>query len=619
MAADESAMICYGFKEQYDEGIQGIQILEERNYRIMRTILEKDYQGASNYTAVQARRHLGKRQVSVDEQNFRLIKTSYDSCMDIESITQAGVTPLVSLLDDLNTIWPFTGGNLTSPATGDEDWASFSKAVLFLEKIDVHTVAKIYTGRDLVEPNNTVISIEPTKFSLDSYGEKDTVGNCTAAIAQALLGVGLPGNFTQDEATSIASGIAGLEASLTQQRLALLQRLQQGQAPGLEDGLELNPDGSISIAFEKVANSAPGLGLDTVVKGLVPSDYQLLNVTLSQATPGLFANTSAIISDTPKSVLQSWLAWRVIAARASIVESDSLAAWKKIGVHEVKVLATQKVKNMKRYIAYPSSPALDIKSPESLAKFYAGRNASADYFATTMSFHRWDVARKFGQLGKPINGEELDDGSTVMTVGANFEQLGNNIHIMAGIMELPSFSYDLPSYANFGGMGAVLGHEMVHGFDNTGRNFNPDGALATWWDNSTIKEFESRNECFVKQYSSYTIEGPHGLANVSGTLTLGENIADAGGLRAAYDTWKKLRADGKSNDWTIPGLEDFTPEQLFFILYGNMWCSSETPAQVDLANAHSPGPIRLVGGVDNSAAFGEAFSCPSKKPTCELW
>ncbi|KAK3335872.1 hypothetical protein B0T19DRAFT_471055 [Cercophora scortea] len=639
----------------------------------MRTILEKDYQGVSNYTAVQARCHLANRQVSVDEENFRLIKTSYDACMDVKSIKEADVTPIVSLLDDLHAIWPFTGGNLTSPPTSDEDWASFSEAVLFLEKLDIHT-------------NQTIITVEPAVYSLPSYDNKDTVGDYTVAIAQALLGVGLPGNFTEEEATSLASGIADLEASLNLERLTLLQMLQTEQAPAVEDGLPVNyqPDGSVLISPEVIAKYAPVLGIDAVVKGLVPSDYQLQNISLRLSTPGLYANIPEIVSGTPKSVLQSWIAWRTISVLAPIVESDSLAAWKKLGnvkvntskerwrtcikdvvdpqwkyitghfyldanfndktrnladematqirsefidriktlpwmSDEVKALATQKVKNMKQFIAYPSSPALDIKSPESLATFYAGRNASADYFATTISFNRWNVARKWGQLTKPINPDELDDGSTVISVGANFLQAGNNIHVMTGIMELPSFSYDLPSYANFGGMGAVLGHEMVHGFDNTGRNFNQDGALSVWWDNSTISEFENRTQCFVNQYSSYRIEGPQGIANISGAVTPGENIADAGGLRAAYDTWKKLRADGKSNDWTIPGLEDFTPEQLFFIFYGNLWCSSETPAQVDLANPHSPGPIRIIGGVDNSAAFREAFSCPSKKPTCELW
>ncbi len=174
------------------------------------------------------------------------------------------------------------------------------------------------------------------------------------------------------------------------------------------------------------------------------------------------------------------------------------------------------------------------------------------------------------------------------------------------------FHPSLPWYANYGGMGSILGHELTHGFDDTGREYDENGNHLPWWDNDTVAEFQRRAECFVGQFNNFTLDGPTGPLHVNGQLTLGENLADAGGLNVAYDTWIANRA---ALELSLPGLQMFTHEQLYFVFYANVWCSTRTPPPGD---THSPDMIRIKAMMQNSRAFKEAFNCSVKEPVCEL-
>jgi len=136
-----------------------------------------------------------------------------------------------------------------------------------------------------------------------------------------------------------------------------------------------------------------------------------------------------------------------------------------------------------------------------------------------------------------------------------------------------------------------------------------------------VDEFENRAQCFVEQYSEFSIESPSGeKIHVNGKLTLGENIADAGGLNAAFNAWKKREAENPGQE--LPGLQELTKEQLFFVSFGRVWCGkSRKEAAVDRirTDPHSPTWARVLGTVANAPGFSEAFNCPVRKPRCELW
>jgi endothelin-converting enzyme len=217
----------------------------------------------------------------------------------------------------------------------------------------------------------------------------------------------------------------------------------------------------------------------------------------------------------------------------------------------------------------------------------------------------------------PLNGE----GCSLLIKITDYNPPGNEIVFPAGIMQFPVFDVEVPSFVSYGAFGSVAGHELSHAFDSTGRHYDQNGNYTDWWNKNTVKEFESRAQCFVNQYGNYSVEGPDGKPlHVNGRLTLGENIADAGGLSASFASWQKRRAEKPNQD--LPGLEHFTQEQLFFVSYANWWCGTsrkETAINRIYTDPHAPKWARILGTMANSKDFRDSFNCPSKKPTCELW
>ena len=154
---------------------------------------------------------------------------------------------------------------------------------------------------------------------------------------------------------------------------------------------------------------------------------------------------------------------------------------------------------------------------------------------------------------------------TADTVNAYYNPPGNEIVFPAGIMQKPVFyAPTVPQYLSYGAFGSVSGHELSHAFDSTGRHYDETGNYTNWWDPSTVSAFQEKAQCFIDQYSDFTVSNPDGdPLNVNGRLTLGENIADAGGLNAAFKAWKAVEA--KKQSQLLPGLQHFSKEQMFFI------------------------------------------------------
>jgi endothelin-converting enzyme len=281
--------------------------------------------------------------------------------------------------------------------------------------------------------------------------------------------------------------------------------------------------------------------------------------------------------------------------------------------------AINKVHNIIQKIGYPTASP-DITNATQLHDYYATVNvSSSDFFANELSLRTFDVARGWAAIGKPVDREEW--GMSVPTVNAYYNPPGNEIVFPAGIMQFPVFDVQVPAYLSYGAFGSVAGHELSHAFDSTGRHYDENGNLTEWWTDDTVKAFKKRSECFVNQYANYTVEGPDGKPlHVNGRLTLGENIADAGGLSAGFQAWR--RRAGETPNEHLPGLEFFTQEQLFFVSYSNWWCGkSRKDAAIGkiYTDPHAPKWARVLGTMANSREFRESFQCKIKEPTCELW
>lgn len=229
----------------------------------------------------------------------------------------------------------------------------------------------------------------------------------------------------------------------------------------------------------------------------------------------------------------------------------------------------------------------------------------------------FEVHRELNKIGKPVDRSEWH--MTPPTVNAYYSPLENSINFPAGILQPPFFSDQRDLATNYGAIGSVMGHELTHGFDDQGRQFNAQGNLQDWWTPEDAKEFEKRAQCFIDEYSAYT---PVDDVHLNGKLTLGENTADNGGVHLAFMAlMQSLNGQPQSK------IDGFTPQQRFFIGYATVWCENVRPEQARLyaqTDPHSPGRARVNDVLGNMPEFREAFACREGQPmvhmpSCRVW
>lgn len=227
-----------------------------------------------------------------------------------------------------------------------------------------------------------------------------------------------------------------------------------------------------------------------------------------------------------------------------------------------------------------------------------------DFFGNYRRCSQWAYNDNINRLGKPVDKTEW--GMTPPTVNAYYSSQKNEIVFPAGILRFPFFDFEADDAINYGGIGAVIGHEMTHGFDDQGRQFDADGNLEDWWTKSDADEFKKRADQVVQQYGAYTVLD---TIHVNGKLTLGENLADLGGLSIAYEAFKNTK-QGKGTE----KIDGFTPDQRFFLNWAQVWRNNilpETAAQRIITDTHSPSMYRTNGPLINMDAFYKAFDVKS--------
>jgi endothelin-converting enzyme/putative endopeptidase len=240
-----------------------------------------------------------------------------------------------------------------------------------------------------------------------------------------------------------------------------------------------------------------------------------------------------------------------------------------------------------------------------------------DELGNVLRGREFEFHRQLAKIGKPVNRGEWQ--MTPPTVNAYYDPQMNDINFPAGTLQPPLFSAGSDDAPNYGDTGATIGHELTHGFDDEGRQFDAQGNLRDWWTPEDAKQFEQRASCICNQYSQYVVVDD---VKINGKLTLGEDVADLGGLMLAYMAWK----DETKNQKLEP-LEGFTPEQRFFIAYGQSWCGNtrdETKRLRATVDPHSPDKYRTNGVVSNTPEFQEAFHCKAGAPMvrenrCRVW
>jgi putative endopeptidase len=248
-----------------------------------------------------------------------------------------------------------------------------------------------------------------------------------------------------------------------------------------------------------------------------------------------------------------------------------------------------------------------------------------DYLGNMERSAEFERARNLAKLDKPV--DEKEWGMTPPTVNAYYSPSENDINFPAGILQPPFFDNSKDPAVNFGGIGTVIGHEMTHGFDDQGSKYDPKGNVRPWFTAEDRAKFTERTDCEVKEYDGFKVaEGQ----NLNGKLTLGENTADNGGIRIAYQALEEVLA--KQGAAAEPGYVDgkrdgYTPQQRFFLAFGQLWCQNQTEQSARVlakTDPHSTGEWRTKGTLQNFDEFGKAFGCKVGQPmmptnSCRVW
>ncbi|KAL2265836.1 hypothetical protein VTJ83DRAFT_6936 [Remersonia thermophila] len=663
-------MVCYGTFEHHGIDSDTSTAIGIRTRNLLRQIIESDNHGEA---AGVKSTFLKRRATNADEESFEMLRDAYAACMDGDTIQLLGASPLAQVVDNINAVWSANASTLNRRLS-ESDYEGLHAANILVSAYGVGAFYGYCDGESPVipDPLNTrtgrVCFTLPSTYqrNLSAYADPATMSAYANNVA-AVLRLVMPGTSAKT-ALSLAEAAVNFEA----ESVATFVENMPVVHSTAEFALELK-----NVTLSELAKIAPPLGLDKLVKALTPSGATPDSVLM--LSPKIWAAWSDVIKKHSPAAVHSFLVWQTVHAMAvnvydpTIEEifgmnsfrergnrclgmvndmlqhvldryyinatyteqahnavtrmTDNIQAQFKKQVSESKWMsakakqrAAAKIDRIQKNIGYPKSHP-DLRSAESVRSFYAGLNITAStHFANALNAQSHKTLRGYAQVGQAPDRGRMGD---IKQVNAFYDPLRNSIAILAGYSHLPAFHPSLPTFAQYGALGFIIGHEFAHSVDSSGRGFNEDGEARAWWDAETVAGFEERAQCFVDQYGSYTVEVPGGRANVNGNLTLGENLADAGGLRAAYDAWVVNR-DAMPSVWdqSLPGLEDFTHEQLFFLFYAHGFCDTTSPflmEQIYLPDEHSPHQVRILAGLDNSKAFKEAWKCKSKEPKCSLF
>ena len=595
--------------------------LQEQNYAALQQVLTEAARSAP----------------TAQDPSTRKLGTFYGTCMDSGAVESAGITPLTTALDRIGAIENRRG--VETVIAKLHRWG-IPAAFIFGAKPDAkrstRTIAEVYQA-GLGMPDRDYYTRS------DSAAEKIR-GEYVQHVTRMLQLAG------QDSAAAAGSAgaIMRLETALAN---ASMTREAQRDPESLYHL-------STAAGLRKMAPgfSWPGYWAQMGIKGV-----KEVNV----AQPKFLATVDSLLGVAPLSDWKSYLRWNVIANTAPALSSpfvkesfrfnstvlrgvsEMRPRWKRclaftdqalgeiLGqayvrknfTPQAKTRALEMVRNIREELN-DRIKGLPWMSQETKNKAYAKletiinkigypdtwRNYSTlearpgPFVTNFLLANEFEARRDLNKIGRPTDRAEW--GMTPPTVNASYNPLYNAISFPAGIMQPPFFDPKADDAVNYGGMGAVIGHEITHGFDDEGRQFDSEGNLSGWWTDADTKEFNRRADVVEKQFDGYVaVDSLH----VNGKLTLGENIADLGGLLISHGAYRRALA-GKPEPPRIDGL---TGDQRFFLAWAQIWRTKARPEFTRLmvnVDPHAPPEFRTIGPLSNIPAFARAFGCKPGDP-----
>ncbi len=582
--------------------------------------------------------------------NEQKIGDYYASCMNTDAIEKAGLTPLKAELGRIDALQSRDG--LTSLVAHDQ-------------RIHVAAFLDFSSQQDFKDATREIAVMDQGGLGLpekDYYLRTDaesvkTREQYVAHLTKMLHLLGQPDN----EAAANAKQVMALETALARASMDVVERR--------------DPDKIYHMMPVKTfAAATTPLNVTTFLKEVGSPAIEDLNV----ASPDFFKSLNATLKATDLATLRNYLRLRLVESQTMrlpkafdeenfdfygkkltgtpqeeprwqrCVASTDQALGEALGKEYVahyfagdsKARTLQEVRDIEAAmdkdldgLEWMSSPTKvkakeklhavvdKIGYPDKWRDYSALKVERTDAIGNSMRAREFATAYQLNKIGKPVNKGEWD--MTPPTVNADYDPSMNTINFPAGILQPSFYDKDASAATNYGHIGAVVGHELTHGFDDEGRKFDGQGNLKDWWTAEDKQKFTERTDCLVNEYSSFVAVD---TLHVNGKLTLGENTADNGGLRLAL---MALVADaGKSGvDIEKKDASGYTPQQQLFLGWAQNWCASMRPEMVRMltqTDPHSPDPLRTRGVLMNMPEFSKAFGCKPGQPMvaekmCRVW
>lgn len=382
-------------------------------------------------------------------------------------------------------------------------------------------------------------------------------------------------------------------------------------------GLDLGPKVPLRAPADALAHRAKGVAPDA------KEDRDTVCLSALDESLGFLAGryfVRAAFPQTARDSVTSIIDSIISAFKARLPELDWLDA-------ETRKAAEVKADHVTVKVGWPDSP--NTTDASAIARYYAPVEVrSGDHFGNQLRSTMVATRRTLNQADRKLDPLRWD--MVAEEVNAYFNPTENAIVFPAGILQPPYFDHRWPKYLQYGAIGVVAGHELSHAYDNSGRLYDEKGFLRDWWTNSTAQEFTKRQKCLEQQYGNLTLDDGAGRKiPLNSKLTIGEDVADAGGMAQSYRAWKTLVAAQDGSDQLLPGLDGYTREQLFFIAYAITYARNLRPEEAlrrIRTDPHSPNPWRTNAVVRNFEPFYEAFGCKvgdgmfvPREERCQIW
>jgi putative endopeptidase len=633
---------CGGYLKQTpipaDESSYGqFNELNDQNQLVLKAILEKAAAGGAGRTA-----------------NEQKIGDYFATCMNVDAVNQAGFKPLQALLDRVDVL---------------KSKDQLPELTAYLDSVGVNTLFAFGSDQDFKDATQQIADLDQLELGLPEkgyYERKDETSiklreQYQAHVARTfeLLGE------SQSQAAKDAETVLRLETALAGFSLSNVDR---------RDPASLYH----KMNLAKFDSSTPSFSFSRFLRAAHTPPVESLNVT----APAYFAGLNKLVASTDLDAWKSYLRWAVIrhlptTALPQALDRESFdfygkvldgqpeqkPRWKRcvtatddalgeaLGqvyveqrfspkdkqrtlelTHDVEAAMGRDIEQLPWMSATTKARAEEklhavadkIGYPDKWRDYSTLMVTRGDALGNALQAAAFEERRDIAKIGKPVDRGEW--GMSPPTVNAYYNPQMNDINFPAGILQPPFFDPSQDDAVNYGAAGAIIGHELTHGFDDEGRQFDGKGNLEDWWTPADGKQFTERADCVAKEYDGFIgVDDLH----VNGKLTLGENLADLGGLKLAFLAYLD-RAQKSGVDLEKKGSAEYgglKPDQQFFVSFGQNWCQNNRPENLRLrmqTDPHSPEEFRANGVVRNLSEFQRAFSCKTGQPMapvnrCTIW